>query len=105
MKQIPDYPGYYVTEDGQVWSHKYHTPRLRKTSLSNQGYDRVVLCKDGRVRAHDVHRLVALTYINNPYDKPQVHHINEDKLDNRVDNLMWVTDMENKQLGTKHFRR
>ena len=55
--------------------------------------------KSGKRVNELVHRLVALAFIPNPYNKPQVNHKNEfEKENNCVDNLMWVTDKENKNL-------
>ena len=50
--------------------------------------------RDGREFYH-VHRLVAMAFIPNPYNKPQVDHINGDTHDNSINNLRWVTVKEN----------
>lgn len=53
------------------------------------------LFKDG-IRKHvKTHRLVAEAFIPNPDNKPFIDHINRDRLDNRVENLRWVTKTEN----------
>ena len=53
----------------------------------SKGYLVVKLCKDGKQKAYKVHRLVADAFIPNPENLPQVNHINEDKTDNRAENL------------------
>lgn len=58
-------------------------------------YRRVYLSKGGKVSPYLVHVLVALHFIPNPFNKPQVNHINGNKNDNNFENLEWVTQSEN----------
>ena len=62
---------------------------------NGHGYQTVSLTKFGKTRKEYVHRLVAMAFIPNPENKPQVDHINTDKADNVVTNLRWVTQSEN----------
>lgn len=62
-----------------------------------QPYLYVSLSKNGKVKKCFIHRLVAETFIENPFDKLQVNHIDGNPLNNRVDNLEWVTNAENTQ--------
>lgn len=75
--------------------------RLMKTAMTHNGYMRVKLSSKGKQTGYFVHRLVAQAFITNPDDKPQVNHINENKTDNRVSNLEWVTIRENAVHGTR----
>lgn len=63
---------------------------------------------DGKVKHRKVHRLVALTYIPNPENKPEVDHIDENKDNCFLTNLRWATSKENKanspQTGKKKSR-
>lgn len=101
-KDVVGYEGLYsVSNTGKVWSH------IRERELqpmSCRGYLRVHLCKHGRTKAVPIHRIVAMAFIANPSNKPTVNHINEDKLDNRVENLEWATVAENNNHGTRTQR-
>jgi len=93
--EIVGYENYLIYPDGKVQNKK--TKRYLKHHTNKWGYKYVNLCKDGKPKKYTIHRLVALHYIPNPENKPQVDHRYRDKTDNRVENLRWVTSSENNQ--------
>lgn len=103
LLNIKGYEGLYgISPDGRVFGYKrkkFLTPRI-----IGRGYQQVSLHKDGKSKQFLIHRLVAETYISNPNGLPQVNHINEDKTDNRVENLEWTTAKENDNHGTRNKR-
>jgi len=108
MKLIPNYPEYSITPDGRVFSHKkpggngkgkvldYSYKRELKPQKDRKGYLKIILEQNtDRTKHTSIHRLVAETYIPNPHNYATVNHINEDKTDNRVENLEWMSNADN----------
>ena len=69
-----------------------------------EGYKAVGLSLNGKVKSFRVHRLVAEAFIINPENKPCVNHIDNDRANNSVDNLEWVTNRENTHHALKQDR-
>lgn len=94
-KDIKDFEGLYqVSNFGRVRSLKFGKERLLKCG-GNTGYYKVELWKNGKKCDKQVHRLVADAFIDNPNNLECVNHINGIKIDNRVENLEWITCKEN----------
>lgn len=113
IKGFEDVEGYSVTSEGDVFSHKKRMPSGKgkftrygvdmnikkglKPLVDSKGYLYIDLRNnDGTRRCPKVHRLVALAFIENPENKPQINHIDGDKTNNAVSNLEWVTNQENR---------
>lgn len=106
-KDIEGYEGLYqVSNFGRVKSlprvirsgnrygrHQYGGKLLKQGELN--GYKRVALCKNRKIKHVSVHRLVAQAFIPNPENKPEVDHLNTLRCDNWVTNLRWATKSEN----------
>ena len=71
------------------------TNKLLKPRFNDRGYISVVLYNNGGNHTFRINRLVAMVFIPNPENKPEIDHINTNKTDNRVENLRWVTHEEN----------
>ena len=90
-KKIKEFNNYSVSNIGNVRNDK--TGRILKVYAKPNGYQQVQLGRKNNPVY--VHRLVAMAFIENIDNKPQVNHINGNKSDNRVENLEWVTASEN----------
>ena len=80
--------------------------KVMKTYTINSGYECLKFTVNGKRTSHLVHRLVANAFITKPKVdyKLEVNHIDEDKYNNKVDNLEWVSSSENKQHSMKSGR-
>ena len=101
-KNVIGYEGLYeVSSIGNVRNVRRNT--LLRFS-KNQGYIQVYLYKNGIRNGFKVHRLVAQAFIPNPDNLPQVNHKDEDKTNNRVDNLEFCDAKYNLSYGTARIR-
>lgn len=70
-------------------------PYIVNQNLNKKGYPCVRIGLTNNRKSFSVHRLVAIAFIENPYNKTQVNHIDGNKQNNLVTNLEWVTNQEN----------
>ena len=96
MKQIiikGELSTYYISKDAKIYNTK--TSRWIKGRMAPNGYWDFILNHGGKQHSFRAHRLVAEYFIPNPENKKQVNHIDGNKLNNKVENLEWVTTSEN----------
>ena len=111
-RDVKGYEGLYqVSSDGRVKSLERKDrfgrtvkERILKPGINRYGYLMVFLYAGGKRKMLKVHRLVCKAFHENPENKPEVNHINENKTDNRACNLEWSTRKENINHGTRNER-
>ena len=98
---LPEYPNYRISTHGRVLSLTGREPRILKPSTNSSGYLQVDLCSGGKRKHMLIHRLVAMAFLNNQEDLPLVDHLNENKTDNRLENLRWASSATNNRNMSK----
>lgn len=99
-KDVVGYEGLYkVSNLGRVLD--VEKGKIRKLVRDKDGYFQLGLMKNGKRFYQKVHRLVAEAFIENPNSLPIVNHKNEDKSDNRPENLEWCTAAYNNSYGSR----
>jgi hypothetical protein len=97
---------YQISRRGEIKS--LITGIILRRRFQVNGYEIATLCnknKNPRKQTYRVHRLVAEHFISNPNNFPEVHHKNENKRDNNVKNLKWITKKENFLLSTNKMNK
>lgn len=103
---IKDFEGYFVDKEGNIYSNrKYKIPTKMVGKADKDGYLEYGLYQNGKRIFMRGHRIVAIQFLDNPENKVMVNHKNGIKNDNRLENLEWVTDSENKQHSFNILKR
>lgn len=91
---------YYVSDMGRIASKAHGSPKILRQWGSGKGYMKVEIAG----RCISVHRLVAIAFISNPNNLPQVNHKDENKANNRASNLEWCDQSYNINYGSRNER-
>lgn len=117
FKEIPEMEGFYMASTfGRIVSMgryvksksgsvRYKLPKLQKLTKNNNGYLEVRISIDAHRYTKSVHRLIGMTFIDNPNNYPTIDHIDRNRTNNHVSNLRWCTLSENMKnpLTIKHI--
>ena len=91
-KKIDGYENYKVSNRGRIRNTK--TRKFLDGSVNNCGYVKICLYRDNKQKTYQLHRLVALAFVENPEHKELVRHIDSDNLNNDASNLYWMSFLE-----------
>ena len=96
FKDVKGYEGYYeISNLGRVRSTSYKGKKILKPAITKNGYLNVIFCINQKKEHKLVHRLVAETFIPNINNYSTVNHKDENKLNNCVENLEWMSIEDN----------
>lgn len=93
MKDIQEFPNFTIDINGNVFDKEKN--KYLKHSKDNYGYVYVNIRHNNNWHKRKIHRLIALSFIPNPFNKLEVNHIDGNKSNFNINNLEWVTKSEN----------
>lgn len=94
------FKGYFIYKNGDIFSTRSGYLRKLKPYINPYGYKVHTLSGVGK-KVHMHHRLIAESFIPNPFNKAHVNHIDGDRINNEISNLEWCTPLENSQHAVK----
>ena len=90
--EVAGFTGYKINRNGDcIGKHG----RILKRGLTEKGYEQYNLFSDGKAITKYIHRLVALEFIENPNNLSDIDHIDNNKRNNNVTNLRWLSHADN----------
>lgn len=98
IKDVEDFEGrFMITDFGRLFSinGRWKGLRLLKHAIDGPGYYNTTLRMKPKFLRIRIHQLVGLHFVDNPDNKPQLNHIDGNKLNNHYANLEWCTIAEN----------
>lgn len=103
-KEIPDFSNYEASTEGRIRSKS--GGHILYTCKNNCDYDICCLYKNNKPYCRPVHRLVAQTFLPNPYNLTDVDHLDNNKSNNTIENLHWLSHKDNcrKYFNEKKYR-
>ena len=101
-RQVPNFPKYYVSSNGKVFSFWRKEIKTLKTYFDKKGYECTTLCNAKENKSFRIHRVVALTFLENSNNYPCVRHLDGNPRNNHVSNLAWGSYSDNEQDKLAH---
>lgn len=94
LKDIPGFEGMYaISKEGKVYSFKSN--KFLSPSRTKDGYLKVALRSNNKVYYYRVHKLVAMTYLDNPNNLSEINHKDFNRINNCLENLEWISHDDN----------